>query len=378
MEYRSLPCLGYTHGQPAQLVTVGKRASLWITDLLYDLRNLERARDDILNEFRGVKGTTGTQGSFLAIFKGNHGLVEKLDELVTKKAGFNEAEISTSQTYSRKIDVDIMHALGSFGCTAERIGGDIRHLAMFKEVEEPFEADQIGSSAMAYKRNPMRSERLCSLGRKLRNFGGDAEQTYASQWLERSLDDSAIRRITLPEGFLCADACIMLVSGAYVCDRAFQNLLTTFTAQQHLLWSRCLPCCYQEACGNGTAFRKWQRAVSCRGNTNNLPQMATENIIMAMVEKGYSRQDTHEEIRVLSHQAGAVVKQEGKDNDLIERIKVRPFFQPILAEIDTLTDPSNFVGRSPEIVEKLVSTKVKVALEKYKGQLDGDVVELNV
>jgi len=211
MEYRSLPCLGYTHGQPAQLVTVGKRASLWITDLLYDLRNLERVRDDILSEFRGVKGTTGTQGSFLAIFKGNHGLVEKLDELVTKKAGFNEAEISTSQTYSRKIDVDVLHALGSFGCTAERIGGDIRHLAMFKEIEEPFEADQIGSSAMAYKRNPMRSERLCSLGRKLRNFGGDAEQTYASQWLERSLDDSAIRRITLPEGFLCADACIMLV-----------------------------------------------------------------------------------------------------------------------------------------------------------------------
>ena len=185
MEYRSLPCLGYTHGQPAQLVTVGKRASLWITDLLYDLRNIERVRDDLLNEFRGVKGTTGTQGSFLAIFKGNHGLVEKLDELVTKMAGFNEAEISTSQTYSRKIDVDVLHALGSFGCTVERIGGDIRHLAMFKEIEEPFEADQIGSSAMAYKRNPMRSERLCSLGRKLRNFGGDAEQTYASQWLER-------------------------------------------------------------------------------------------------------------------------------------------------------------------------------------------------
>lgn len=212
LQYRDLPCLGYTHGQPAQLVTVGKRASLWITDLLDDLHNLERARDRLLTKFRGVKGTTGTQASFLAIFKGDHDQVERLDQLVTKKAGFEDAEISTSQTYSRKIDVDVIHSLASFGSTCERIGGDIRHLAMFKELEEPFEVDQIGSSAMAYKRNPMRSERLCSLGRKLRNFSADAEQTYSAQWLERSLDDSAIRRITLPESFLCADACLILVS----------------------------------------------------------------------------------------------------------------------------------------------------------------------
>lgn len=212
MEFRDLPCLGYTHGQPAQLVTVGKRASLWITDLLDDLHNLEQTRDRLLTKFRGVKGTTGTQASFLAIFKGEHEKVEHLDQLVTKKAGFDAAEISTSQTYSRKVDVDVIHALASFGSTCERVGGDIRHLAMFKELEEPFEKDQIGSSAMAYKRNPMRSERLCSLGRKLRNFSADAEQTYAAQWLERSLDDSAIRRITLPESFLCADACLILVS----------------------------------------------------------------------------------------------------------------------------------------------------------------------
>ena len=211
MQFRDLPCLGYTHGQPAQLVTVGKRASLWITDLLDDLHNLEQARVRLLSKFRGVKGTTGTQASFLAIFKGDHDKVERLDELVTQKAGFIAAEISTSQTYSRKIDVDVIHALVSFGCTCERVGGDIRHLAMFKELEEPFEKDQIGSSAMAYKRNPMRSERLCSLGRKLRNLGADAEQTYSAQWLERSLDDSAIRRITLPESFLCADACLILV-----------------------------------------------------------------------------------------------------------------------------------------------------------------------
>ena len=211
MEYRSLPCLGYTHGQPAQLVTVGKRASVWITDLLRNLRNIETQRAEVSNSFRGVKGTTGTQASFQAIFKGDHSKVERLDELVTEKAGFHEAEISTSQTYSRLIDVDVIHALSSFGCACERIGSDIRHLAMFKEIEEPFEADQIGSSAMAYKRNPMRSERLSSLGRKLHNFSADAEQTYASQWLERSLDDSAIRRIILPESFLCADACLILV-----------------------------------------------------------------------------------------------------------------------------------------------------------------------
>lgn len=214
IEYKDLPCLGYTHGQAAQLVTVGKRASLWVTDLLRNLRTLEHQREELLTSFRGVKGTTGTQASFLTIFKGDHAAVEKLDELVTEKAGFKEAEVSTSQTYSRLIDVDVLHALSSFGCACERIGSDIRHLAMFKEIEEPFEPDQIGSSAMAYKRNPMRSERLCSLGRALRGYSASAEQTYASQWLERSLDDSAVRRITLPESFLCADACLILVCKA--------------------------------------------------------------------------------------------------------------------------------------------------------------------
>jgi adenylosuccinate lyase len=226
-EYKDLPCLGFTHGQPAQLVTVGKRACLWIQDLLMDLRNLERARDDL--RFRGVKGTTGTQASFLQIFNGDHAKVEKLDELVTEKAGFSSAFIISSQTYSRKIDVDVGNALGSFGSTCERIGIDIRHLAMLKEVEEPFEKDQIGSSAMvgfflsfvvesqtnyvqAYKRNPMRSERLCSLGRHLQNLPKDALDTYSAQWFERSLDDSAIRRISIPELYLSADACLILLN----------------------------------------------------------------------------------------------------------------------------------------------------------------------
>ncbi|KAF2171844.1 hypothetical protein M409DRAFT_50474 [Zasmidium cellare ATCC 36951] len=342
IEYKDLPCLGYTHGQPAQLVTVGKRASLWITDLLRNLRNLEKQRDEVLHSFRGVKGTTGTQASFLAIFKGKHELVDELDELVTKKAGFAEAEISTSQTYSRLIDVDVLHALSSFGCACERIGGDIRHLAMFKEVEEPFEADQIGSSAMAYKRNPMRSERLCSLGRKLHNFSADAEQTYASQWLERSLDDSAIRRISLPESFLCADACLILLNNI----------------------------------SNGLVVNK---AVINQRIEQELPFMATENVIMAMVDKGKSRQEVHEEIRVLSHQAGAVVKQEGKPNDLIERIRNNAYFEPVIPELESLLDPATFIGRCPEIVHKLVATKVKSALEPYSEDLkNAQVAELSV
>ncbi|KAF2214029.1 hypothetical protein CERZMDRAFT_110995 [Cercospora zeae-maydis SCOH1-5] len=342
MEYKDLPCLGYTHGQAAQLVTVGKRASLWVTDLLRTLRGLERQREEILQSFRGVKGTTGTQASFLTIFKGDHAAVEKLDELVTEKAGFKNAEISTSQTYSRLIDVDVLHALSSFGCACERIGGDIRHLAMFKEIEEPFEADQIGSSAMAYKRNPMRSERLCSLGRKLRNFSADAEQTYASQWLERSLDDSAIRRISLPESFLCADACLILLNNI----------------------------------SNGLVVNK---AVIANRIEQELPFMATENIIMALVEKGKSRQEVHEEIRVLSHQAGAVVKQEGKPNDLIERIQNNEYFQPILNELPALLEPSTFIGRCPQIVEKLVKDVVKPALQPYAADLaNAQVAELSV
>ncbi|KAF2716393.1 Adenylosuccinate lyase [Polychaeton citri CBS 116435] len=342
MEQKDHPCLGYTHGQPAQLVTVGKRASLWITDLLMDLRNLERVRDDVLNYFRGVKGTTGTQGSFLTIFKGDHDKVQQLDDLVTKKAGFKEAEISTAQTYSRKIDVDVIHVLSSLGATCERIGGDIRHLAMFKELEEPFEKDQIGSSAMAYKRNPMRSERMCSLGRALQEFSGSVERTYAQQWLERSLDDSAIRRLTLPQSYLCADACLQLLS----------NISFGLVVYPAVIKKRI---------------------------DAELPFMATENFIMAIVDKGYSRQDAHEEIRVLSHQAAALVKQEGKDNDLIERIKVSEFFKPILPELDRLMDPSTFIGRSPQIVERLVEKKVKPALEKYQAELkEMGVAELNV
>ncbi|PSN63877.1 putative adenylosuccinate lyase Ade13 [Corynespora cassiicola Philippines] len=325
-ENKSLPCLGYTHLQPAQLTTVGKRACLWIQDLLKDLKNLERAREDL--RFRGVKGTTGTQASFLQIFNGDHAKVEKLDELVTQKAGFESAYIISSQTYTRKIDADVLNALSSFGATCEHIGQAMRLLASFKELEEPFESTQIGSSAMAYKRNPMRSERLCSLGRKLRNLSADASATYAAQWMERTLDDSAIRRMCIPQAFLSADASLILLNN-------IASGLVVYPA----------------------VIRKRVDA--------ELPFMATENIIMALVKKGVSRQDAHEEIRVLSHQAGAEVKQHGRDNDLIERIRKAEFFKPILGELDELLKAETFIGRSPEQVDAFYEREVSKALKKY-------------
>ncbi|KAL8943825.1 MAG: hypothetical protein Q9216_000818 [Gyalolechia sp. 2 TL-2023] len=339
---KNLACLGYTHGQPAQLTTMGKRACLWIQDLLMDLRNLERARSDL--RFRGVKGTVGTQASFLQIFKGDHEKVEQLDETVTKKAGFDSAFTISSQTYSRKIDVDVGHALGSLGATCQRIGGDIRHLAMFKELEEPFEKDQIGSSAMAYKRNPMRSERLCSLGRQLVNLAHNTEDTFAAQWLERSLDDSAVRRSSIPEMFLSADALIILLNN--ICSG-----LVVYPA-----------------------------AIKRRID-EELPFMATENLIMAMVDTGGSRQDAHEHIRVLSYEAAAQVKIHGMDNDLIERVKKDPFFQPIHNIIPELLDPKTFVGRAPQQVEKFTEAggEVQKALRAYQHQLaSAQTTELRV
>ncbi|KAI2088811.1 adenylosuccinase ade13 [Ophidiomyces ophidiicola] len=337
-QYKDLPCLAYTHGQPAQLTTVGKRTCLFITDLLMDLQNFEHAKKSLLSWFRGCKGTTGTQASFLQIFHGDHELVERLDKLVTEKAGFNKAFTITSQTYTRKVDTNIINYLGEFGATCERIGGDIRRLAAMKEMEEPFEKDQIGSSAMAYKRqvgmkqNPMRSERLCSLGRHLQCLTQNGLTNYAAQWFERSLDDSANRRITLPEAFLTADACLILLD----------NISNGLVVYEKVIASRIAA---------------------------ELPFMATENIIMALARHGISRQESHEEIRVLSHQAAAVVKNEGGQNDLIDRIKRTPFFNPILGELSELLDPSSFIGRAPQQVEKFISEEVDVALQPYKVDL---------
>ncbi|CAO3666516.1 unnamed protein product [Umbelopsis vinacea] len=331
-EYRDMPTLGFTHFQPAQLVTVGKRATLWIQELLWDLRNFERARNDL--KFRGVKGTTGTQASFMALFNGDHDKIEELDELVTKLSGFSEPYPVCGQTYSRKIDIDVLQPLSGFGATVHKIATDIRLLANLKEIEEPFEKDQIGSSAMAYKRNPMRCERACSLSRHLMTLANNALQTSAVQWLERTLDDSANRRISLPEAFLTTDILLTLL----------QNIFEGMVVYPKVIESRI---------------------------NQELPFMATENIIMAMVKKGGDRQVCHEEIRVLSHQAAHVVKMEGGQNDLIERVKNTEYFKPVWDELDSLLDPSTFIGRAPQQVDKFLEKHVKPALAPYADSLKG-------
>ena len=339
LQYKDLPTLGWTHLQPPQLVTVGKRATLWIQELLGDFRNLVRARNDI--GLRGVKGTTGTQASFLSLFHGDHDKVEELDAKVVELLGFEHVYPVTGQTYSRKIDIDVLAPLASLGATAHKFATDIRLLANLKEIEEPFEKSQIGSSAMAYKRNPMRCERVCSLARHMGGLFNDALQTASVQWFERTLDDSAIRRISLPSAFLTADIILSTM----------QNITSGLVVYPKVIERRIMA---------------------------ELPFMATENIIMAMVEKGASRQDCHEEIRVLSHEASAVVKQEGGDNDLIQRVKATKYFEPIWNDLDKLLDPSTFVGRAPQQTEKFVNNDVKKALEPYKHLISDATVSLSV
>jgi len=341
-QYRDLPTLGFTHFQPAQLTTVGKRATLWLQELLWDLRNIKRARDDL--GFRGVKGTTGTQASFLALFDGDYDKVEELDRLVTEMSGFPYAYPVTSQTYSRKIDIDVLAPLASFGATAHKIATDLRLLAHLKEVEEPFESSQIGSSAMAYKRNPMRSERICSIARHLMTLHQNALGTASVQWFERTLDDSANRRVTLPEAFLAAD--IVLTT--------LQNV-----SEGLVVYPR----------------------VIARRIGQELPFMATENIIMALVKKGGDRQEAHEKIRVLSHEAAHQVKELGEENDLIERVRKDVYFDPIEDELDALLDPRSFIGRAPQQVDKFLKEWVAPALEdpELKAAVDkGGKAELNV
>ena len=340
-KHKDLPALGFTHFQPAQLTTVGKRATLWLQDLLLDLRNISRCKSDM--RFRGVKGTTGTQASFMALFDGDHDKVEQLDGLVTAMAGFPSAFQVTGQTYSRKVDYDILNSLASFGASAHKIATDIRLLAHLKEIEEPFEKDQIGSSAMAYKRNPMRCERVCSLSRHLMVVVANAAQTASVQWLERTLDDSANRRVSIPEAFLTADIVLSLL----------QNIFDGMVVYPQVI---------------------------ARRISQELPFMATENIIMAMVKAGGDRQICHEEIRVLSHQAARCVKEEGKDNDLIERIKNTPYFAPVVEHLDALLDPKTFIGRAPQQVIKFLQTEVSDALKPFQAILDKGLkaVELNV
>ncbi|MCP4810163.1 MAG: adenylosuccinate lyase [Proteobacteria bacterium] len=324
--HAALPTLGFTHFQPAQLTTVGKRACLWLQELLMDLRALTRARADL--RFRGVKGTTGTQGSFLALFDGDHDKVVELDRRVTASFGFPSAFRVTGQTYTRKLDHEIVSALASFGATAHRIATDIRLLANLKELEEPFGKHQIGSSAMAYKRNPMRSERVCALSRHLISLAQDTAWTGALQWMERTLDDSANRRMSLPESFLAADGIL----------EVFQNVFAGLVVYP---------------------------AVIGRRIASELPFMATENLIMAMVRKGADRQEVHEAIRVHSMDAAQVVKGEGGDNDLIDRVRADSYFAPIHPDLDTLLDPSTFVGRAPQQVSEFLEAEVRPALAPF-------------
>jgi len=327
-----MPTLGFTHLQPAQLTTVGKRATLWLNDLLMDERDIRRALEDL--RFRSTKGTTGTQASFLQLFDGDSAKVAKLDKLVTNLCGFEKSYPVTGQTYSRKVDIQVIGAISSLGSTVHKMCSDLRLLANMKEVEEPFEKSQIGSSAMAYKRNPMRSERCCALAKHMMALYFNATQTHSTQWFERTLDDSANRRMSLSESFLSADAV----------------LLTLLNITQGLI-----------------VYPK----VIDRHVRQELPFMSTENIIMAMVKQGGDRQVCHEKIRVLSHEAAAQVKQHGRDNDLIERVKKDPYFAPILGGLESLLDPATFTGRAADQVTEFLNEEVKPVLSKYKKELEG-------
>jgi adenylosuccinate lyase len=329
-EWASQPTLGYTHFQPAQLTTVGKRACLWIQELLLDLRQLTRARDDL--RFRGAKGTTGTQASYLTLFDGDHAKVEALDDKLAAAFGFERTYAVTGQTYPRKVDHEVVSALASFAGTAHRIATDIRLLAHLKEVEEPFGSKQIGSSAMAYKRNPMRSERVCSLARHVMALQSNTAHTAANQWMERTLDDSANRRLSIPGAFLAVDGIL-------------ETLLSV---------SRGL-----------VVYPK----VIERRIASELPFMATENFIMAMVRAGGDRQEIHEQIRLHSVAAAHVVKMEGGENDLVDRVRADAFFAPIHDQLDTLLDPSTFTGRAAEQVSAFLDGEVAEALADWRGKM---------
>lgn len=323
-QYRDLPTLGFTHFQAAQLTTVGKRACLWMQDLLLDLEELEHRRGRL--RLRGVKGTTGTQASFLSLFDGDHDKVRRLDRLVAKKFGFPDPMPVTGQTYTRKIDSQVVDSLSGIAQSAHKMATDIRLLAHRKEVEEPFESDQIGSSAMAYKRNPMRCERICGLARFVSTLACSAAQTAAVQWLERSLDDSSNRRLVLPQAFLASDAILALASNVSSGLVVYPQVIAAAIASE-------------------------------------LPFMATEEILVAGVRAGKDRQDLHERIRQHSLAAASVVKEEGKPNDLVDRLQRDPAFQGV--EWARVLDPERFVGRAPRQVDEFLTDYVEPVLTRY-------------
>ena len=328
-QYKDLPCLGYTHLQPAQLTTVGKRATLWMNELMMDMENLEYQLSTLA--VRGVKGTTGTQASFMELFGGDEEKVKALEALVAKEMGFDKWVPVCGQTYSRKTDAYFLAVLSGFAQSACKFANDLRILQSFEEMEEPFEKNQIGSSAMPYKRNPMRSERICALARYVIQDAVNPAMTAATQWFERTLDDSANKRIAVAEAFLAVDAILEI----YI---------------------------------NVTAGLVVYERVVRRRVMEKLPFMATENVMMEAVKRGGNRQELHEALRTHSHAAAAKVKLEGGQNDLIDRIVADPLFPLTWEEIEAQMDPALYVGRAPGQVTEFLEGPVAALLERYPDE----------
>jgi len=330
MEYKDMPALGFTHLQPAQLTTVGKRASLWIQDLMMDLSETEHLLDNIL--LLGSKGTTGTQASFMELFENDEDKVKRLDELTAEKLGYKGVYPVSGQTYPRKFDYNVLSVLSMIAQSAHKFANDMRLLQHLKEIEEPFEKSQIGSSAMAYKRNPMRSERMTGLARFVISLSANPAMTASEQWFERTLDDSANKRLAVSEAFLAVDSILSI---------------------------------YLNVAGGLVVYPK----IINKRIMEELPFMATENIIMDAVKAGGDRQDLHEHIREHSMEAGRKVKMEGETNDLIKRIAADPVFAMNEEEIMKSLLPENYVGRAPSQVKEYIENHVNPALAKYKDQL---------
>ena len=337
-KYKELPTLAFTHFQPAQPTTVGKRATLWMQEFLMDLEDLEYVAGSL--KLLGSKGTTGTQASFLELFDGDQETIDKIDPMIAEKMGFQACYPVSGQTYSRKVDTRVLNVLAGIAASAHKFSNDIRLLQHLKEVEEPFEKSQIGSSAMAYKRNPMRSERIASLSRYVMADALNPAITSATQWFERTLDDSANKRLSIPEGFLAIDGildlCLNVVDGLVVYPKVIEKRLRA-----------------------------------------ELPFMATENIMMDAVKAGGDRQELHEKIRELSMEAGRNVKEKGLDNNLLELIAADPAFNMTLEELQKTMEPSRYTGRAKEQVENFLTKVVRPVLEENRAVL-GMTAEINV